>query len=101
MNEFFIYLFIIFFKVVTTESAKIPVMKLLASLGVIPEAESGKQSNLSDCYTVLLDGIVVGRVHQNRAQDLAKQLRYFKASEQYDVCFYYLHLMEKLCCMLL
>ena len=100
MNFLFIYLFF-FFKVVTTESAKIPVMKLLASLGVIPEAESGKQSNLSDCYTVLLDGIVVGRVHQNRAQDLAKQLRYFKASEQYDVRFYYLHLIKKLCCMLL
>ena len=57
-------------------------------MGVVPEAESGKQSNLSDCYTVLLDGIVVGRVHQNRAQELAKQLRYFKATEQYDVRFF-------------
>ena len=73
------------FKVVTTESAKIPLVKLLVSLGVVPEAESSKQSNLSDRYIVLLDGRVVGRVHQNRAQELAKQLRYFKTTEQYDV----------------
>ena len=54
--------------------------KMLLTLGVYPENQASKLPNLSDCYTVLLDGDVVGRIHKNRAEDLAAQLRYFKAS---------------------
>ena len=79
---------IYFLQVVTTESDKLPVLKLLTSLGVVPEAESAKLSNLSECYPVLMDGIVVGRLQHTRALELSKQLRYFKATEQYGVRLY-------------
>eukprot|EP00058_Branchiostoma_floridae_P014006 XP_002599494.1 hypothetical protein BRAFLDRAFT_223894 [Branchiostoma floridae] len=66
---------------VTLQPTTVHIPKLLCSLGMAP-LDSPAPAPPVDCYTVLLDGRVVGRVAANMAPDMARKLRMLKVTRE-------------------
>ena len=65
---------------------------LLCSLGMVPYDEDGVAALIpaADCYTVLLDGKVMGRVPDAEAKHFIAQLRHRKVHKADNVSFFVL-----------
>ena len=68
---------------VTYPNKHIP--KLLIELGMHPYG-SVLPYPVAECYTVLLDGAVIGWLHDSSAKNVADQLRLMKVTGQKNVC---------------
>ncbi|KAI8516019.1 DNA-directed RNA polymerase I subunit RPA2, partial [Branchiostoma belcheri] len=66
---------------VALQPSTVHIPKLLCSLGMAP-LDSPPPAPPSECYTVLQDGKVVGRVAANMAPDMAKKLRMLKVTRE-------------------
>ena len=60
--------------------------RLLCSLGMVP-GEAPPPNSIRNCYTVLLDGRVLGRVDRDLAQAFVNKLRMLKVTGQENVRF--------------
>ena len=76
--------FIYFLQVVNTPIPTGHLKKTLISLGMVPNGMPfpGKYS---ESYIVVLDGKIVGRVHDDEAEEFIAKLRYRKATGK-EVC---------------